>query len=69
MSNETPQTEDSVEEIVSDLDPIIDQELHEMDKILLKALSRSRDICDDIIDLEQRDMCRIAADKGMDIEA
>jgi hypothetical protein len=68
VSNETPQTEDSVEEIVSDLDPIIDQELHEMDKILLKALSRSRDICDDIIDLEQRDMCRIAADKGMDIE-
>jgi len=68
VPNETPKTEDSAEEITSNLDPEIDQELHEMDKILLKALSRSRDICDDIIDLEQRDMCRIAADKGMDIE-
>ena len=56
------------EEIVATEDLDIDQELHEMDKILLKALSRSRDICDDIVDLEQRDMCRIAADKGMDIE-
>jgi len=68
VPNEAPETEDSADEIASDLDPEIDQELHEMDKILLKALSRSRDICDDIIDLEQRDMCRIAADKGMDIE-
>ena len=68
VSHEALQTEGSAEEIVSDLDPEIDQELHEMDKILLKALSRSRDICDDIIDLEQRYMCRIAADKGMDIE-
>ena len=68
VPNEVPQAEDSVEEIVNDIDSEIDQELHEMDKILLKALSRSRDICDDVVDLEQRDMCRIAADMGMDIE-
>jgi len=68
VENEVPPTPEAEKEVVSDLDPEIDQELHEMDKILLKALSRSRDICDDIIDLEQRDMCRIAADKGMDIE-